>query len=119
MGFEKTSKVKIKMELQHSKLQFHFYLLSLLGISQILPDDSGNDPHSHAPFFINPGDSKAHIILFAGSPVVIAGVGHSVHAVGQPDIDHAFMYVRDLAGILALDAAFFSGCHGWCSGTHS
>ena len=31
MGFEKTSKVKIKMELQHSKLQFHFYLLSLLG----------------------------------------------------------------------------------------
>lgn len=76
-------------------------------ISQILPDNPGNDPHSHAPFFINPGDGKAHIILLAGSPVVIAGVGHSVHAVGQPDIDHAFMYVRDLAGILALDAAFF------------
>ena len=30
-------------------------------ISQILPDDPGNDPHSHAPFFINPGDGKAHI----------------------------------------------------------
>ena len=78
-----------------------------MDISQILPDDPGNNPHSHAPFFINPGDGKAHIILLAGSPVVVAGVGHSVHAVGQPDIDHAFMYIRDLAGILALDTAFF------------
>lgn len=76
-------------------------------ISQILPDDPGYDSNCHAPLFINPGDGKAHIILLAGSPVIIAGVGHSVHAVGQPDIDHAFMYIRDLAGILALDAAFF------------
>ena len=90
-------------------MQLHFYFLSLLWISQILPDDPGNDPHGHAPFFINPGDGKAHIILLAGSPVVVAGVGHSVHAVGQPDIDHALMYIRDLAGILALDAAFFQG----------
>ena len=67
----------------------------------------GNDPHSHAPFFVNPGDGKAHIILLAGSPVVVAGVGHSIHAVRQADIDHALMYIRDLAGMLALDAAFF------------
>ena len=95
-----------------------FYTMSM-DISQILPDDPGNDPHSHAPIFINPGDGKAHIILLAGSPVVVAGVGYSIHAVGQPDIDHAFMYVCDLVGILALDAAFFSGCHGWCSGTRT
>ena len=34
-----------------------------LTVSQILPDNSGNAPHSHAPFFINPGDGKAHKIL--------------------------------------------------------
>ena len=78
-----------------------------MDISQILPDDPGNNPHSHAPFFINPGDGKAHIILLAGSSVVVAGVGHSVHSVRQADIDHALMYIRDLAGILALDKAFF------------
>ena len=54
-------------------------LCHIYKILQILPDDPGNNPHSHAPFFINPGDGKAHIILLAGSPVVIAGVGHSVH----------------------------------------
>lgn len=66
---------------------------------QTLPNDPGNDPYSHAPFFINLGDGKAHIILLVGSPIVVAGVGHSVYAVRQPDINHA--------GIYALDAAFF------------
>ena len=95
------------MELQQSEFQLHMLYAMSIKLLQILPDDPGNDPHSHAPFFINPGDSKAHIILLAGSPVVVAGVGHSIHAVRQADIDHAFMYIRDLAGILALDAAFF------------
>lgn len=74
---------------------------------QILPDDPCNDPHGHAPFFIQTCHGKAHIILLAGSPVVIAGVGHRIDTVGEPDIDHAFMHVCDLAGIFALDAAFF------------
>ena len=95
------------MEPQHSKWRLHMHYIVFIEILQILPDDPGNDPHGHAPFFINPGDGKAHIILLAGSPVVIAGVGHSIHAVRQADIDHALMYIRDLAGILALDAAFF------------
>lgn len=95
------------MELQQPEFQLHMLYAMSIKLLQILPDDPGYDSNCHAPLFINPGDGKAHIIFLAGSPVIIAGVGHSVHAVGQPDIDHAFMYIRNLAGILALDAAFF------------
>ena len=62
------------MELQQSEFQLHMFYTMSMDISQILPDDPGNDPHSHAPFFINPGDGKAHIILL--------GIIHLVHLQG-------------------------------------
>ncbi len=73
---------------------------------QILPDNPGNDAHSHAMLFINPCYSEAHIILFARGAVVVAGVRHSIDTIGEADVDDTFMYVRHLAGIFALDAAF-------------
>ncbi len=83
------------------------YVMSIK-LSQILPDDPGNDPHSHAPFFINPGDGKAHIVLLAAESGSRSRSGVQRSRVGQPDVDHAFMYVRDLAGIYLLwIAAFF------------
>ena len=32
-------------------------------------------------------------------------MGYRIDAVGEPDIDHAFMNIGDLSGVLALDAA--------------
>ena len=72
---------------------------------QVLPDDPRDDAHGHAPLHIQAGDGKRHIILLSGHPVVIAGMSHRIDAVGEPDIDHAFMNIGDLSCILALDAA--------------
>ena len=72
---------------------------------QILPDDPRDDAHGHAPLHIQAGDGKGHIILLAGHPVVIAGVGYRIDAIGEPDIDHTFMNIGDLSGVFALDAA--------------
>ncbi len=62
-------------------------------------------PTGHAPLHIQTGDGKGHIILLSGHPVVVAGVGYRIDAIGEPDIDHAFMNIGDLSGVLALDAA--------------
>lgn len=82
--------------------------LSLLLITlQILPNNPCNNPYRHSPLLINLRHGKAHIILFPGCPVTIAGMGHRNDTVGQPDIDHSFMNIRYLSRILALDTAFF------------
>ena len=80
-----------------------FYYISL----QILPNNPCNNPHSNASFFIQLGHRKADIILFTGSAVIEAGVGHCVDAVGEADIDHALVHICYFAGVLALDAALF------------
>ena len=72
---------------------------------QVLPDDPRDDAHGYATLHVQAGDGKGHIILFPGHPVVIAGVGHRIDAVGKPDIDDALVDIGDLAGVLALDAA--------------
>ena len=72
---------------------------------QVLPDDPRDDAHGYAAFHIQAGDGKGHIIFLAGHPVVVAGVGHRIDAVGKPDIDDALVDIGDFAGILALDAA--------------
>lgn len=53
------------------------------------------------------GYCKADIIFFAKSAVIIAGVGHSIYAVGQADVDHTFVNIRNFAGIFVLDSALF------------
>ena len=72
---------------------------------QVLPDDPRDDAHGHAPLHIQTGDGKGHIILLSGHPVVVAGVGYRIDAIGEPDIDHTFMNIGDLSCILTLDAA--------------
>ena len=72
---------------------------------QVLPDDPRDDAHGYATLHVQAGDGKGHIILFPGHPVVIAGVGHRIDAVGKSDIDDALVDIGDLAGVLALDAA--------------
>ena len=84
--------------------QFVTTLQALL-LLQVLPDDARDDAHGHAPLHIQAGDGKGHIILLSGHPVVVAGVGYRIDAIGEPDIDHAFMNIGDLSGVLALDAA--------------
>jgi hypothetical protein len=75
--------------------------------SEILLDNSGNDAHGNAPIFVDVRHSKADIILFSRHPTIITGMGNRVNTIGETDVDDAFMHVGDLAGILALDAAFF------------
>lgn len=74
-------------------------------VLQVLPDDPRDDANGHASLHIQAGDGKGHIILLSGHPVVVAGVGYRIDAIGEPDIDHAFMNIGDLSGVLALDAA--------------
>ena len=50
---------------------------------QVLPDDSRDDAHGHAPLHIQAGDGKRHIILLAGHPVVVAGVRYRIDTVGE------------------------------------
>ena len=73
---------------------------------QILLDDTGDDSHRNAAFFINVGDGKTDIILFPRHAPVIAGVRHGVDPIGKADINHSFVYIRDLSRIFALNAAF-------------
>jgi len=42
---------------------------------QVLTDDPGDNTYGHTPLHIQTGDGKRYIVLFAGHPVVIAGVG--------------------------------------------
>jgi len=76
-------------------------------ILQILSDDSRDDSHGNTPIFVQTGYYKADIIFFARSAVIIAGVGHSIYAVGQADVDHTFVNIRNFAGIFVLDSALF------------
>ena len=61
-------------------------------VLQVLPDDPRDDAHGHAPLHIQAGDGKGHIILLSRHPVVVAGVGYRIDAVGEPDIE---MCIRD------------------------
>lgn len=72
---------------------------------QVLPDDPGDNTYGHTPLHIQTGDSKRYIVLFAGHPVVIAGVGYRIDAIGEAHIDNALVDICDTAGILALDTA--------------
>ena len=45
---------------------------------QALPDDPHDGAHGHAPLHVQTGDGKGNVILLAGHPVVVAGVGYSV-----------------------------------------
>ena len=56
-------------------------------VLQVLPDDPRDDAHGPATLHIQAGDGKGHIILLSGHPVVVAGVGYRIDAIGEPDID--------------------------------
>lgn len=70
---------------------------------QVLTDDPGDNTYGHTPLHIQTGDGKRYIVLFAGHPVVIAGVGYRIDAIGEAHIDNALVDICDTAGILALD----------------
>ena len=63
-------------------------------VLQVLPDDARDDAHGHAPLHIQAGDGKGHIIFLTGHPVVVAGVGYRIDAVGEPDIDHTLSLIH-------------------------
>ena len=72
---------------------------------QVLADDPGDNTYGHTPLHIQTGDGKRYIVLFAGHPVVIAGVGYRIDTVGEAHIDNTLVDICDTAGILALDTA--------------
>ena len=74
--------------------------------SDMLLDDSGNDPCGDAAFFVQMGNDETDIILSPGPAPVIAGVGDGVGAVAEADIHNAFIDMGDFSCILALDTAF-------------
>jgi len=53
---------------------------------QVLTDDPGDNTYGHTPLHIQTGDGKRYIVLFAGHPVVIAGVGYRIDAIGEAHI---------------------------------
>lgn len=55
---------------------------------QVLTDDPGDNTYGHTPLHIQTGDGKRYIVLFAGHPVVIAGVGYRIDAIGEAHIDN-------------------------------
>ena len=50
--------------------------------------------------------AKEYIVLFAGHPVVIAGVGYRIDAIGEAHIDNALVDICDTTGKMALTASF-------------
>lgn len=71
----------------------------------ILLNNPRNQPNRHVPLRIDPRHHKAHVILLAGHPVVVAAVGHGIDTDMEADEDGALMDVRDRPGVLALDLA--------------
>lgn len=74
--------------------------------SDILLNNSRNQPHCYVPLRVNPRNHEADFIFLAGHPVVIAAVGDCIDADVETDEDSALVDVRDRPGIFALDLAF-------------
>lgn len=74
--------------------------------SDILLNNSRNQPHCYVPLRVNPRNHEADFIFLAGHPVVIAAVGDCVDADVEADEDSALMDVCDRSGIFALNLAF-------------
>ena len=70
-------------------------------------DDPGDDAKGNALLRVDVSHDKTDIIFLPRHAPVQAGVGDGVDAVGQADKDNTFVDVGHLAGVLALDAAFF------------
>ena len=58
-------------------------------VLQVLPDDPRDDAHGHATLHIQAGDSKGHIILLSGHPVVVAEVGYQGHWPAHRELEAA------------------------------
>ncbi len=58
-------------------------------------DDPGDDADCDSLLFVQPGNREADIILLAGCAKIIAGVGNSVDAVIEPDVDNAAPHIGD------------------------
>ena len=74
--------------------------------SDMLLDNSGDDPQRNAMFLIQVGNGKADIILSSGSAPIIAGMCYGIGPVAKADIHNALMDMGDLPGIFALNTAF-------------
>lgn len=74
--------------------------------SDMLLDNSGDDPQCNAVFLIQVGNGKADIILSSGSAPIIAGMCYGIGTVAKADIHNALMDMGDLPGIFALNTAF-------------
>ena len=70
-----------------------------------MADDPSDNTYGNTPLHIQTGDGKRYIVLFAGHPVVIAGMGYRIDAIGETHIDNALVDICDTTGILALDTA--------------
>lgn len=74
--------------------------------SDMLLDNSGDNPQRNAMFLIQVGNGKADIILSSGSAPIIAGMCYGIGPVAKADIHNALMDMGDLPGIFALNTAF-------------
>ena len=74
--------------------------------SDMLLDNSGDDPQCNAVFLIQVGNGKADIILSSGSAPIIAGMCYGIGTVAKADIHNALMDMGDLPGIFALNMLF-------------
>lgn len=73
-------------------------------------DNSRNQSNGHIPIFINSGNDEADLILFAGSPAVIAAVGDGIDSNGEADKDGPFINISDGSGVFALDFTLAQVC---------
>lgn len=68
--------------------------------SDMLLDNSGDDPQCNAVFLIQVGNGKADIILSSGSAPIIAGMCYGIGPVAKADIHNALMDMGDLPAYL-------------------
>lgn len=74
--------------------------------SDMLLDDSGDDPCGDTAFFVQMSNDETDIILSSGSAPIIAGMCYGIGTVAKVDIHSALMDMGDLPGIFALNTAF-------------
>ncbi len=75
-------------------------------LSKILPDDPGNQPNCHIPFFINMRYYEGYFIFLSYCPVIIAGVGNGIDSDGEPDKYRPLVDIFHSSGIFSLYFAF-------------
>lgn len=74
--------------------------------SDILLNNSRNQPHCYVSVCINSRNHEADFIFLAGHPVIVAAMGNGIDADVETDEDSALVDVCNRSGIFTLNLAF-------------